>query len=106
MSCRKHIEGDYGLDSYTLSGDSILEKRFAIRCMAATWCLACFVFVQSYSSVLTSVLTLPVTPKPLIHSIYDIQKVKGLNVVVVRKFPADLVLSVNPHHDLCGTVLD
>ena len=71
-----------------------MSRKFAIRCVAAVWCLACFVLVQSYSCVLTSVLTLPSTPHPLINSIYDIPKVKGVNPLVVRGSGPDVVISV------------
>lgn len=78
----------------SFKGGTLMERKFAIRCIGATWCLACFVFVQSYSCVLTSVLTMPATPQPIINSIYDIPKVKGLKLVVLRGLAPDLVISV------------
>lgn len=72
----------------------MFERKLAMRCVAATWCLACFVLVQSYSCTLTSALTLQPEPKPLINSVYDITKEKGLEIVVVRGLAIDLTFSV------------
>ncbi|XP_046443988.1 uncharacterized protein LOC124194023 [Daphnia pulex] len=67
------------------------NRQLAIRFAAAAWCLACFVLVQAYSSTLIAFITSP-NNKPIINSVYDIQKVPGLKITVNRNFAADLRL--------------
>ena len=64
-------------------GAYFTAKKLALRFVAAVWCLSCFIFIQSYSCKLTSVMTLPKL-KPLIDSVYDIPKISGLQVVTNR----------------------
>ncbi|XP_046632203.1 ionotropic receptor 93a-like [Daphnia pulicaria] len=67
------------------------NRQLAIRFAAAAWCLACFVLVQAYSSTLIAFITSP-NNKPIINSVYDIEKVPGLKITVNRNFAADLRL--------------
>jgi hypothetical protein len=70
------------------------KRQLAIRFAAAAWCLACFVLVQVYSSTLIAFITSP-NNKPIINSVYDIEKVPGLKITVNRNFAADLRLLVS-----------
>lgn len=81
---------------------SLRNNSYNIRLATATWCLACFILIQSYSCNLTSVLTVPQFTKPIINSVYDIPKVKNLQVVVYRGYGTDVLLSVRIYyHVLC-----
>ena len=55
----------------------------AIRLAAGTWCLACFVLVTAYSSVLVSYIIAP-NLKPIIDSANDVPKVPGLKIVIEK----------------------
>jgi hypothetical protein len=50
---------------------------------AGAWCLACFVLVNAYSSVLISFVVAP-NLKPIIDSVKDIPKNKGWAMVVEK----------------------
>nr|CAH0102967.1 unnamed protein product [Daphnia galeata] len=52
-------------------GGPCLSKRLQIRLVAGVWCLATFLFVQAYSSVLFTYVVAPVN-RPIINSIYDV----------------------------------
>ena len=78
---------------YFILGGYFSGKKLALRSVAAVWCLSCFVLIQSYSSVLISVMTLPKL-KPLINSVYDIPNISGLQVVANRGMAVQAALSV------------
>lgn len=59
-------------------------RWLAIRILVGTWCLACFILIRAYSSVLTSFIVSP-NLKPVIDSIEDIPKVPGLQVVIDKE---------------------
>ena len=59
------------------------SKKLAIRLAAGAWCLASFVIITAYSSVLISFIVSP-NLKPIIESIRDIPKVPGLQVVAIK----------------------
>ena len=75
------------------SGGCCSSKKLAIRLAAGTWCLACFVIVTAYSSVLISFIISP-NLKPIIESIRDIPNVPGLRVVAIKGASVERVLSV------------
>jgi len=77
----------------TKTGGFCSSKKLAIRLAAGTWCLACFVIVTAYSSVLISFIISP-NLKPIINSIQDIPKVSGLRVVAVKGSSVDRIMSV------------
>lgn len=64
--------------------------------LIGTWCVACFVLLTAYSSVLTSYIVAP-NLKPVIDSIYDIPKVPGLQVVIDKDATLYKVLMVKSH---------
>lgn len=69
------------------------NQTLTIRLLAATWCLACFVLITAFSSVLISFVTLPYY-KPLIDSIYDIPKNPQIKITVDRGLPMDSLFTV------------
>ena len=75
------------------------SHKLVIRLIAGTWCLACFVFVTAYSSVLISYIVAP-NIKPIIDSINDIPRVSGLQVVVDKGSTIDMYFSVNKLNQL------
>ena len=58
------------------------------------WCLAVFILVNVYDSLLTSYITAP-NPRPLIKSIYEIRTRPELRVVVNKNLNIDTLFSVN-----------
>ena len=76
-----------------MQGGWCSSKKLAIRLAAGTWCLACFVVVTAYSSVLISFIVSP-NLKPIINSIYDIPKNPGLKVTAVEGSTLHRVMSV------------
>jgi len=75
-------------------GSYCLSSKFVIRLAAGTWCLACFVLVTAYSSVLISFVVAP-NLKPIIDSVKDIPKVKGLAMVVEKGTTLEAQLMVH-----------
>ena len=76
-------------------GSRIYRDRFAMKCAAGAWCLACFVLIESYNCRLTSVFTLPIEKKSIVDSVYDIPKVPGLKIMVTRGMGAEAAILVN-----------
>ena len=87
------LQSNHSFKLYFILGGYFSAKKLAIRSVAAAWCLSCFILVQSYSCVLTSVMTLPKF-KPLIKSVYDIPNISGLQVVANRGKAVEAALSV------------
>nr|CAH0101820.1 unnamed protein product [Daphnia galeata] len=52
-------------------GGPCSSRRLAFRIVAGVWCLAAFIFVQSYTSILFTYIMTPVN-QPLINSVYDL----------------------------------
>ena len=86
-------QSNHSCKLYLILGGYFSGKKLALRSVAAVWCLSCFVLIQSYSSVLISVMTLPKL-KPIINSVYDIPKISGLQVVANRGMAVQAALSV------------
>ena len=86
-------QSNHSCKLYFILGGYFSAKKLALRSVAAVWCLSCFILVQSYSSVLISVMTLPKL-KPIINSVYDIPKISGLQVVANRGMAVQAALSV------------
>ena len=59
------------------------HRKMAIRLAAGTWCLACFILVTAYSSVLVSYIVAP-NLKPIIDSPYDMPRVPALKIVIEK----------------------
>ena len=60
--------------------------------MAGAWCLATFVLVQAYTSLLTTYIIAP-SNTPLIESVYDIVKSSDIELVVnIGSYLDDIIL--------------
>ena len=79
--------------SYQYQGGWCSSKKLAIRLAAGTWCLACFIIVTAYSSVLISFIVSP-NLKPIINSIEDIPKVHRLKVTTIEDSTIHRIMSV------------
>jgi hypothetical protein len=75
-------------------GGTSRDQKLTIRVLAGTWCVACFVLVTAYSSVLTSFVTSPYY-KPLIRSVHDIPKNPQIKITLNRGWVPDRVFSVS-----------
>ncbi|EFX77451.1 hypothetical protein DAPPUDRAFT_247527 [Daphnia pulex] len=69
------------------------DKRLVVRIVAAVWCLAAFVLVTGYNSLLISYVTSP-NAEPLIQSIKDLGHTFDIHVVVDAGLGIDYILSV------------
>jgi hypothetical protein len=72
---------------YLLLGDFLPYRNHSIRIAATGWCLMVVVLVNTYSSILTSYLTLPIYERP-INSFQDLAERKDVQLIL----PADSVL--------------
>nr|CAH0113330.1 unnamed protein product [Daphnia galeata] len=73
-------------------GGTSRDQKLTIRLLAGSWCVACFVLVTAYSSVLISFVTSPYY-KPLIRSVYDIPKNPNIKITVNRGWSPDLLFT-------------
>jgi hypothetical protein len=69
------------------------NRKLAIRILAGTWCLACFVIFTAYSSVLISYIVAP-NLKPIIDSLNDLPKVPGLKMIVEKGATMEMMFLV------------
>ena len=74
-------------------GSSCPDKKLAFRVIAGAWCLACFVLVTAYNSVLISFVTSP-NAVPLISSIHDLKNTTAVKLVVDKGMGFDITLTV------------
>ena len=70
------------------------NKQIAIRFLTGAWCVACFVLISAYSSVLIAFVTSPDPFKPLINSVYDLPKKPEVRLTVKKGWIADLIFQV------------
>ena len=82
------------MDLLNCLGGSVQSKKLFVRLAAGTWCLACFVLVNAYSSTLISYVTTPGYDPPVITSIKEIVKVPKLQLCAVKGKGIDMNLSV------------
>ena len=73
--------------------ESSRNRNLAIRILAGTWCVACFILITAYSSVLISFVTSP-NYKPLIQSIYDLPKNEEIQITVDKGLYPDILFTV------------
>jgi hypothetical protein len=66
-----------------------------VRCFTGAWCLACFVLITAYSSVLISFLTTIGDYKPLVNSVNDLPKNPNIRLTVIKELFADVLFLVN-----------
>lgn len=77
-------------------GGTSRDQKLTIRFLAGTWCVACFILVTAYSSVLISFVTSPYY-KPLIRSVYDMPKNPNVKITVTRGWFPDLLFTVSAY---------
>ena len=76
-----------------LGGVACAGRWLSVRVLVGTWCLACFILITAYSSVLISFVISP-NLKPVITSVYDIPKVHGLQVLIENNSTFHKVLNI------------
>ena len=76
------------------TGEVCFTKVWRIRFLAGVWCLAAFVLVNAYSSVLISFVTAPYRPY-LLHSVQDLYNQSKTSILVDKGFVVDNFLSVS-----------
>ena len=81
------------------------NRQLAVRLLAGAWCLACFVLVTAYSSVLVACITAPDKFKPIINSINDLPNKPEVHVVVNKNFFPDLMFRVYLNNSLIQWML-
>lgn len=71
------------------------RRSLVVRLITGVWCLACFVLITAYCSVLISFLTAPDKPLgPLINSIDDLPNRSEIKVNVMKGWGPDFVFRV------------
>ena len=70
------------------------NRQLAIRFVAGAWCLACFVLVTAYSSVLIACITAPDKFKPIINSVNDLPNKPEIQVTVNKNLFLDVLFQV------------
>jgi hypothetical protein len=78
---------------FRFQGSYCPEKKLFIRWIASAWCLAAFVLVTTYNSLLISYVTTP-NSEPLIHSVQDLSNASKIHVVVNAGQGFDVAISV------------
>ena len=76
------------------TGEASLTKLWRIRFLAGVWCLAAFVLVNAYSSVLISFMTAPYRSY-LLRSVQDLYNQSKTSILVDKGLVVDVVLSVS-----------
>jgi hypothetical protein len=74
-----------------------MSKRLSIRLVAGVWCLAAFIFVQAYSSILFTYVVTPVN-LPLVNSVYDIVDRNDIRLFLNKGMALDVFTSVSLHN--------
>lgn len=64
-----------------------------IRLIAGAWCLAAFVFVQAYNSILITYIVAP-TNYPLVSSFNELAERSDLHIVLKKLGPVETLLTV------------
>jgi len=75
----------------------IRNRQLAVRILTGTWCLACFVLVTAYSSVLIASLTTTDKYKPIINSANDLPNKPEIRITVDKGLFADVIFQVYFH---------
>ena len=76
------------------TGEVCFTKVWRIRFLAGVWCLAAFVLVNAYSSVLISFMTAPYRSY-LLRSVQDLYNQSKTSILVDKGLVVDVVLSVS-----------
>ena len=70
------------------------EKSLVVRLLAGAWCLACFVLITAFSSVLISFLTTIGDYKPLVNSVNDLPSKPDVRLTVNKDWGPDTLFQV------------
>ena len=70
------------------------NRQLAVRFLTGAWCLACFVLVTAYSSVLIASLTASDKYRPIINSANDLPYKPDIRVTVDKGLFADVIFQV------------
>ncbi|XP_046448343.1 ionotropic receptor 93a-like isoform X2 [Daphnia pulex] len=73
-------------------GGLCMSKRLSIRLVAGVWCLAAFIFVQAYSSILFTYVVTPVN-LPLVNSVHDIVERNDIRLFLNKGMALDVFTS-------------
>ncbi len=84
---------------FILTGPFILagpcpSNRLAFRIVAGAWSLAAFIFVQAYTSTLSTYVLTPIN-NPLVNSPYEIPERKDVHLLIKKGGSTDLFLSAS-----------
>ncbi len=69
------------------------KQKLVVRFLAGAWCVASFIIVTAYSSVLISFVTAP-NLKPLIDSVYDLPIKQNIKLAVDRGWSPEFLFLV------------
>jgi len=78
----------------TVLGGLCLSKRLPVRLVAGVWCLAAFIFVQAYSSILFTYIVTPVN-LPLVNSVYDTFQHSDIRLLLRKGVTLEVLASVS-----------
>jgi hypothetical protein len=71
-----------------------VSKRLSFRLVAGVWCLAAFIIVQAYTSILFTYVVTPVN-LPLVNSVYDIIEQSDVQLFLAKGMPLEIFISVS-----------
>ena len=78
-------------------GAQIMPRKIKLRILAGTWCLATFVLINYYMTILTSFTTAP-NFKALVESIEDLASKDYVKLVVPKNVAVEEMILVNYIH--------
>ncbi|KAI9553542.1 hypothetical protein GHT06_021460 [Daphnia sinensis] len=84
----------YAIGVLLSQGGPCSSRKLAVRVLAAAWCLAAAVLVNSYSSVLITYILAPNNP-PLITSAYDLAQKDDVYLIVDKGRGIDILITTS-----------
>jgi hypothetical protein len=85
-------------------GGHCRSNRLSYRFVAGVWCLAAFIFVQAYTSILFTYIVTPIN-QPLIKSVYDIVEHNDIQFLVRKGSTLNQFISVSSLYDYFLTLI-
>ena len=79
--------------NYLNKAAQILSRKFKLRIITGAWCLATFILINYYMSILTS-FTMAPNLKPLVNSLEDLASKGDVKLVVPKGSAPDVIISV------------
>ena len=76
-----------------ITGGPCVSKSLLCRIVAGVWCLATFVLVQAYTSLLITYIIAP-NNSPLIESVHDLTKTSDIKLIIDIRSGFDDMISV------------